>query len=192
MRLYQERLLAFQQQQQQQQQQQIAEMQLREQQQRQNIDNQIHQHQEMLMRLNANMQSQGRPAGFPQIKVEAAQRARPPMSAEDRIRDLQIINLSGLGNQMQRFPPWMQTNMPQHSVPMHPQNMIRVDQRRPPVVDLTSRPDPSIGPVYRHIPPSRSAANLRTDPGIRIIRVGSLPRNASFPNAPRGYMPPRG
>lgn len=187
--MYQERLLALQQQEQQQ----IAEshrlqqqQQQQQQQQRNDIDSRIHQHQEVLRRFNTSLQNTAHPPGYRTVKFDPGQRPMPALSAEERFRDHQMMNFAGLRAPIQRFPPWMQSNT-RPNLPVHMQNMVQiVNQQRPRASQETV-----IRPTYPHIQQTRSAVNLQTDPGIRIVNVGSLQRNASFSTLPRRYMPPR-
>lgn len=152
----------------------------------QNIDIQIQQHQEIFRRYCANQLPPTR-----NQSVELIQRPLPPLSTRDRIGNFQILNLAGLSNPRHQFPPWMQSTA-RAGLPLRVQdNMGIVNQQRPQIVDLSSPLDATIRPNYPQIQQSRSAVNLQTSPGIRIINVGSLQGNTSFPTVPRGYAPSR-
>ena len=136
-----------------------------------------------------------RPTGYPPVKLEPGQVAQHQISSEERHRELQIINLAGLGAGLRAglsgYRPWMPSNHGTATPLSVRSSLTSVDQHRPRTVDVVSIIDPPMRQAYPHIPPSRSDSSLQAISGIRIANVGSLQRNASFTNSSRTYVPPR-
>ena len=108
----------------------------------------------------------------------------PPMSsmsAEERFRNLQIINLANLRNSIPQMNQWNQpavrTNF---SLPVSRQ----MNPRSVRIIEVPRHRNPHMQVNIPRVPLHRlphQVMNSNTETGIRIVRVeGSLPRNTNF------------
>ena len=100
------------------------------------------------------------------------------MSAEERFRNLQIINLANLRNSIPQLRQWNQPNVRTNfSLPVSRQ----MNPRNVRIVEVPRHRNPQIHANIRRPPIHRFPHHSNTGTGIRIVRVeGSLPRNSNF------------